>query len=89
MTLDEATRILLSGVTGANASEVQRNTGVCRMSVDKYLRNGDGPDDVRDRIYLYVWRQVNRHLLLSEADINRPIQTVTHVMVHAGPEHAG
>ena len=68
MTLDEAAKILLTGVCGPNALEIARETGIPRNTVSRYLEGADAHDGTRYKIYTFIWRRINAHLLISEAD---------------------
>lgn len=69
MDIDDAVRILLNGVTGCNDSVIRRGTGLSRSCVAGYV-NGtiDTPEANREKIYFFVWRQLNAHLLLCDTD---------------------
>jgi hypothetical protein len=70
VTLDDAARILLNGITGCNDSTISKETGVSRQSVARYMTEGaEGVvEDTAERIRLFVWRRLNAHLLLSSED---------------------
>jgi hypothetical protein len=70
MTLDDATRILLRGTTGCTALTVCRATGLHHESVNAYVqaKYRSTRDDTLEKIYLFVWRQLNAHLLIAEED---------------------
>ena len=66
MTLDEAALILLRGVSGANALEIARGSGVSSTTVERYLNGVSTPRPATlDQIYLFIWRRLNAHLLLT------------------------
>jgi hypothetical protein len=74
MTLDEATRILLRGTTGCTALTVARATGLHHESVNAYVqaKYRSTRDDTLEKIYLFVWRQLNAHLLIDAEPLAAP-----------------
>lgn len=78
MTLDEAARVLLQGITGCNISEVQRGAGLTsRNAVTRYLEGKDEHRDGSDRekILVYIWRKLNAHVLIELDETRRPCDT--------------
>jgi hypothetical protein len=67
----QAIRVLLEGTCGANPQFVGREAGVARVSVVAFLRDGQDANSQQatvDAIGMFVWRRLNAHLLLCDAD---------------------
>jgi hypothetical protein len=66
-------RILLNGVTSCNSSVVERETGLSHTSVLRFVRGKATPSArTRELLGLFIWRRLNAHLLLSDADRQPP-----------------
>jgi hypothetical protein len=68
---DESIRILLNGTTGANLQCASLGSGVSWAQLAKFMRGGHLREDVRDRLALFVFRQLNAGVVLCEADRER------------------
>lgn len=66
---EECARIILNGVSGCNKRTVAREAFVSQMTVAKFLRGGNLRPEYVERIELFIWRQLNRHVLLGEEDL--------------------
>lgn len=74
LTYHEAIRILLEGTCGVNAVLVEREVGVSRQAVMRFLRGASVAQETVDQIGLFVWRKLHAHELLSAADCHGAVK---------------
>jgi hypothetical protein len=68
---DESIRILLNGTTGANLRCASAGSRISGQQLTRFMRGGHLREDVRDRLALFVFRQLNAGVVLCEADRER------------------
>lgn len=70
MTYEDSIRVLLDGITGANAALVIRETGLSKNAVYEFLarEHRTTTDKVLTSLAWFVWRRLNAHVLLCDDD---------------------
>jgi hypothetical protein len=69
LTYEESLRVLLQGVSGVNLSIVSRGSGVDRFQIAKFVAGKKVRPDTLANLGLFVFRQMNSHVLLSKEDL--------------------
>jgi hypothetical protein len=68
MTIDEAMRILFAGICGPDVTLIATGSRVSKDTVYALMRGEAIREDSRDRMALWLFRQINRTVVLTEAD---------------------
>lgn len=72
LTYEDSIRILLEGVSGANANRLEQEAQVSRQSIARFLNGKTIGNELVDKIGLVVWRKINANILLSPSDLEGP-----------------
>jgi len=72
MSYHESMRILLEGVCGINAAEINRAVGLHRRSITNFM-DGNKPKDnseirTEERLARFIWDRLNASVLLCDED---------------------
>jgi len=63
-------RVLLEGTTGVNLREIQRATKLAPRTIRSFVSgSGDCLDYTVDEIARFIWRRMNRNVLISPEDL--------------------
>jgi hypothetical protein len=87
VTYEDSIRVLLRGMTGVNASVVNRATRVRHDSTLRFCCGETIPEPVMDRLALFVWRQMNAKVLICEEDERHPIESAPRKMPRKWSRH--
>ncbi len=68
LSFDDAMRVLLRGTSGVNITNVAKGAGVGRQDVSRFLMSAEHRQSSVDKIAWFVWRSMNRHVLVSDSD---------------------
>jgi hypothetical protein len=72
MTIDESMRVLLSGICGPDVTLIATGSKVSKDTVYALMRGEAIGEDSRDRIGLWLFRRINRTVVLTEDEQETP-----------------
>ena len=66
----QSMRVLLEGVCGINQNLIERETGVARPSVKRFMSGLDVEPETVMKLAMFIWRRLNVAVLLSDEDFD-------------------